>query len=203
MSVGVDVAPTGTIAHLRLSFELMADMTGSAATPAKMNQYAKYMTDHHIALNDVRLAVADMLNTWQKPFWPSPESIGAKAREIAAHRAFRESPGGLQSVEIEQHTLRERQRAWEERCYEAEQWCSTREEEALEVAKEVEHDIQARIERSPKGFLATNKAYREAWREGAMVGTIMRRIGEQELKLVRLRIIAERMSGTHVAQTGG
>lgn len=172
-------------AHLRDSFRLLAEVTGNQDTDVKMHLYASHIADSHLPLADVITAIRDLLTTWQKPFWPSPEAIVAKARETSKRRRAAHGITAPSEAEVEREAAILRDQQWDRRRGEAEIFCEAHPEICHEIIAGVDADIARAIlaGRSPK--LADNRVYRNAYRAGAIVSGLLKRSGEWERRHTR------------------
>lgn len=187
MSIIGGIAPEGLIAVLHAGFNLMAEMTGAQGQPTKVGHYANYFASRRLDPRDVLVAIDDIMGSWQKPYWPSPEKIAEKASQIASRRRALTSAGLDTAAQMEIATLNERETTWERRQAEGDAWCAEHYDECLDIARLIDEEVDRVVKAKPTGLMASLKDYRNAWREGAVLGAIFKKISESALKAERLK----------------
>lgn len=186
----------GKIKALAPSWELMAEFTGKPSSATMIGLYAKHFVENHVAMHDVNLAVEQILVGWKRGFWPSPEEIVARAKEIARINARMSGVSWDVMGQIEEVYAQVDARKWECRLGMANEWRMNNPDRFKRVVRGVDGMIEQfirmiNLKPSEQEKLLQSGPYRKAFRDGAVVGGcndqagIDERIRERRLALQR------------------
>jgi len=162
-----------SLEQLAPAFTLLTDRTGRAVGPETMRLYAEHFAAIHVSIEAVYEAVRDIVLTWEKAYWPTAEYIGNVAQRKL--RSVTSGPGDRAQA-VHDMSVDAGERAWEDRVHRAEEWFNANPAIGKLLLAGIDAAIAAEIARRPNSWLATNPAFRRAWRHGDVVGVSLRHV---------------------------
>lgn len=188
----------GKIKALEPSFRLMADMTGKASTADLVGFYAEYFAINHLAPDTVNETVREMLLTWDKRAWPTPEQIAVKTRE-RSRRERSAGNGGFDHEAFDAVFKLSQLEQWEHRLDMANTWRLANPTRFKTVLARVDRDSDP-LKRLT--WVQESEHYRKAFRDGAVVQACNTQAGIDERKAQRLKEAERESRAKHFAATG-
>lgn len=177
---------TGKIAALQASFQLMEEMTGSPSSATKVGLYANYFAEQKLAMYFVGRAVEEIMFTHAKGFWPTPEQIAARARELQrrddARDSFRDIMGHLEEVFAQADAAK-----WEHRVTMANEWRQANPTTFKTVLRKVDQTC-ASIQLLT--WVRESAEYRKSFRDGAIIQACNNQAAREERIAERKEAIA-------------
>lgn len=161
-----------SLAALAQAFALLTDATGKSKGPELLALYAEHFAQRGVSAASVIRAVRRIVVDWDRAYWPSPEYIAVDAlRLMRADRYPHTSSADMRDVADAMDATAYRQ--WEDRKERARAIYQRDPERGREIVARVTAEMQQEIKNRPRGMMATNVQYREAWRDGAIVGGLL------------------------------
>ena len=183
----------GKIAALQPGFELMSEMTGKAPTASLMGFHVEHYIACHLAMDTVNRAILAIMTGWNRPYWPAPEVIAARAQEIARTERLAAFSPHDRAQEIEEACAIADARKWEHRLQMANDWRTSNAARFPTLLRRVDTDNLAV---KHLVWLAESAVYRKAFRDGAVVQACNTQAGidERRTRAIQDRERAQRAS---------
>lgn len=178
------VFPLETLAPV---FAMFADATGKSIGPELMHVYSRYFADMQLSPASVERAAAEIVVGWDKPYWPTAETVGHVARRLQRDTGTAAGAAAAEHDRAAELSARD----WDARVAIAETWFDAHRDDGAALLAAIDRQIAAYVAAHPTGWLANPKT-RKAYRHGELVSACLRQAaigttpaGRTELDAVR------------------
>lgn len=187
--------------HLAPSFAMLTDMTGRAIGTEALGRHAEHYLAQRLSIDAVHNAVREIVVDWDKAYWPTPQYIANVAHRILRQAAHDNREATARERELEAVTRSRADREWEDRAQRAGEWFEAHPKIGKLLVAGVDADIGATVAKHPRWRIATSAEYRRAYRQGAIVSEVLRRMAIENTPTGRreLRELGERFPSLAVS----
>ncbi|MGI8766598.1 MAG: hypothetical protein ACR2KM_08810 [Gemmatimonadaceae bacterium] len=165
-----------TLETIGPALRILADTTGSAPSEDTLDVYVQHFRDLKLMPEAVNQAVRRIAVDWDKSWWPRADYIAQITRKMQTD--VMNEMHGIRSrrQEMEDVSNDAASRDWQDREHRANEWFKANPEKGARIIADIDRDIALVVKTEPGGRMATKPKYRDAYREGAIVGACLLRM---------------------------